>query len=146
LAAVIAPSRVSIGTHGAPNATAAGATADRAEWDQPGGYEPGEVEQPPVIGFLARFIRERIGFGDRCLHRAKEAWTLCQVRLRCIGAMTAEDERYVQTLKRRLDAAGASDDAEFLPNVSREEKIAAPADADASFHTDQTTVNRSDST
>ena len=90
------------------------------------GYEPGEVEQPPVIGFLARFIPGKgLGLVVDAFIELKKRGRFAKVRLRCIGAMTAEDERYVQTLKRRLDAAGVGDDAEFLPNVSREEKIAA---------------------
>ena len=45
-------------------------------------------------------------------------------KLRCAGAMTADDERYVATLRQRLMDAGLAGDAEFFPNVSREEKAA----------------------
>ena len=37
--------------------------------------------------------------------------------------MTASDAIYVEKLQAKLAAAGVADDAEFLPNVSREEKI-----------------------
>jgi len=38
--------------------------------------------------------------------------------------MTESDARYVETLKARLKAAGYEKDVEWLPNVTREEKIA----------------------
>jgi glycosyltransferase involved in cell wall biosynthesis len=44
--------------------------------------------------------------------------------LRCAGSMTAADAAYVETLKARLKAAGVDQDVAWLPNVSREEKIA----------------------
>jgi glycosyltransferase involved in cell wall biosynthesis len=37
--------------------------------------------------------------------------------------MTAGDARYVEVLRGRLTAAGCAGDVEFLPNVSREEKV-----------------------
>jgi glycosyltransferase involved in cell wall biosynthesis len=38
--------------------------------------------------------------------------------------MTEGDERYVETLKARLRAAGCEEEVEWHPNVSREDKIA----------------------
>ena len=43
--------------------------------------------------------------------------------MRCAGSMTAGDARYVDALRAKLDAAGCAGDVEFLPNVSREEKV-----------------------
>jgi glycosyltransferase involved in cell wall biosynthesis len=46
-----------------------------------------------------------------------------EVRLRCAGTMTADDEPYVAQLRGKLAAAGLANDTEFLPNVTREEKV-----------------------
>ncbi|HEV7404477.1 MAG TPA: glycosyltransferase family 4 protein [Chthoniobacteraceae bacterium] len=89
------------------------------------GYAPGEPEQPPVIGFLARFIPGKgLGLVVDAFLELKRRGRFPQTRLRCIGAMTAGDERYVQTLQKKIAAAGLTADVEFRPNVSREEKIA----------------------
>jgi glycosyltransferase involved in cell wall biosynthesis len=91
------------------------------------GYAPSnEPEQPPVIGFLARLIAGKgLGIVVDAFIELKKRNRFPGVRLRCIGAMTAEDERYAAALKSKLAAAGCASDAEFRPNVSREEKIAA---------------------
>jgi glycosyltransferase involved in cell wall biosynthesis len=89
------------------------------------GYAPGEPEQPPVIGFLARLIPGKgLGLVADAFVELKRRARFPQTRLRCIGAMTAADERYVQTLQKKIAAAGLTADVEFRPNVSREEKIA----------------------
>jgi glycosyltransferase involved in cell wall biosynthesis len=84
-------------------------------------------EEPatPVIGFLARMIE------GKGIAKVVEAFILLKKRghfpeakLRCAGAVTREDERYVAKLQQRLADAGCAADAEFLPNVSREEKTA----------------------
>ncbi len=79
----------------------------------------------PTVGYLARFIPGKgLGLVVEAFILLKERGRFPGAKLRCAGAMTAEDERYVATLKRQLDAAGCGGDAEFLPNVSREEKAA----------------------
>ena len=86
----------------------------------PGAYPP----EPPVVGYLARFIRGK-GLGTFVeafieLHRRGR---VAGVRLRCAGTMIAEDVPYLEQQKELLRAEGLLDRAEFLPNISREEKI-----------------------
>ncbi len=93
------------------------------------GFAPATLEakelQPPAIGFLARFIPGKgIGIVVDAFIELKQRGHFPNARLRCAGAMTAEDEKYVAKLKAKLAGAGCVSDAEFLPNVSREEKIA----------------------
>jgi glycosyltransferase involved in cell wall biosynthesis len=89
------------------------------------GFAEGEPEEPPVIGFLARFIE---GKGLRLVVESfielKRRGRFPAARLRCLGAMTEADERFVETLKKTLAAAGCAEQVTFHPNVSREEKIA----------------------
>jgi glycosyltransferase involved in cell wall biosynthesis len=84
-------------------------------------------EEPPapVIGYLARMIE------GKGLRQVVEAFILLRRRgqfptakLRCAGAVTREDERYVTQLQQLLADAGCAEHTEFLPNVSREEKTA----------------------
>lgn len=90
------------------------------------GFEPTTSEAtPPAIGYLARFIPGKgIGIVVDAFIELKRRGRFPKTKLRCAGAMTAEDEKYVGKLKAKLAAVGCADDAEFLPNVSREEKIA----------------------
>ncbi|MES2569209.1 MAG: glycosyltransferase family 4 protein, partial [Verrucomicrobiota bacterium] len=79
----------------------------------------------PTIGYLARMIEGKgLGLVVDAFILLKKEGRHPTVRLRCAGAMTAGDERYVEKLKEKLARAGCAGDAEFLPNVSREEKIA----------------------
>ncbi len=79
----------------------------------------------PTIGFLARMIEGKgLGLVIDAFILLKKRGTFPEAKLRVAGAMTAEDERYVATLRQKLANAGCAGDAEFLPNVSREEKVA----------------------
>jgi glycosyltransferase involved in cell wall biosynthesis len=79
----------------------------------------------PTIGYLARFVAGKgIGVLVEAFILLKKRNAIPDVRLRCAGSMTAGDARYVETLRAKLTAAGCAGDVEFLPNVSREEKIA----------------------
>jgi glycosyltransferase involved in cell wall biosynthesis len=81
--------------------------------------------KPPTIGYLARFIPGKgIGIVVDAFIELKRRGRFPNAKLRCAGAMTSGDEKYVETLKTKLAAAGLGGDVEFLPNVSREEKIA----------------------
>ena len=80
---------------------------------------------PPVIGYLARMCR------DKGLDQLVEAFIVlardlgdATTRLRIAGAATAGDEPLIAQMKQRLGDAGLADRAEWLPNVSREQKIA----------------------
>ncbi len=90
------------------------------------GYAPPAVPpRPPTIGFLARLCRQKgLDLVIDAFLELRQRGRHPGVRLRCFGAMTAEDERYVKTLQKRLAAAGCEELVEFHPNVSREEKIA----------------------
>ena len=85
--------------------------------------------EPRTIGYLARFVPGKgIGLLVEAFIILKKR--MPEVRLRCAGSMTADDARYVATLKARLAAAGCADAVEWLPNVSREEKAAFLASLD----------------
>lgn len=89
------------------------------------GYAPAQTQPAqPVLGYLARFIRGK-GLGTLVeafieIHRRGR---VKGVRLRCAGTMIAEDAPYLEQQKKLLREAGLSEFAEFLPNISREEKI-----------------------
>ncbi len=78
----------------------------------------------PTIGYLARFVPGKgIGVLVEAFIILKKRGAIPGLRLRCAGSMTAGDARYAETLRAKLTAAGFAEDAEFLPNVSREEKV-----------------------
>jgi glycosyltransferase involved in cell wall biosynthesis len=79
---------------------------------------------PPTIGYLARMSR------DKGLDQLVEAFIVLArdlgdttTRLKIAGAATAGDEPLIAELKTRLAAAGLAARVEWLPNVTREEKI-----------------------
>ena len=78
----------------------------------------------PVIGYLARFIPGKgLGVLVDAFIAMKRRGRIPRLRLRCAGSMTADDARYVASLRAKLESAGWAADAEFLPNVSRAEKM-----------------------
>ena len=81
----------------------------------------GAPPRPPVVGFLARMTPAK---GLSTLVAAFLALKAPGVRLRIAGSMTAADRPYVDGLKRRIGDAGQSARVEWLPNLSREEKLA----------------------
>jgi len=84
-----------------------------------------ESAAPPTIGYLARFVPGKgIGLLVDAFIMLKKRGSIPGLKLRCAGSMTAGDAIYVVKLQEKLAAAGVEADAEFLPNVSREEKIA----------------------
>nr|WP_226895034.1 glycosyltransferase family 4 protein [Luteolibacter marinus] len=90
------------------------------------GYQISKPAQsPPVIGFLARMIREK------GVHHLVEAFihlrTTLQhpdARLHIAGASTAGDVKLVDELKQQLHATGLSDHVTWSPNLSRDDKAA----------------------
>lgn len=90
------------------------------------GYEPARAApDPPVLGYLSRMCP------TKGLATLVEAYLLLRkqdrirnLKLRVAGTKTAADEAFVAELSGRLTAAGVADDVQFLPNISREEKIA----------------------
>ncbi|MEO6742554.1 MAG: glycosyltransferase family 4 protein [Chthoniobacteraceae bacterium] len=86
--------------------------------------EPEAPRSPVTIGYLARFVPGKgIGVLVDAFIILKKRNTITGLRLRCAGSMTDGDARYVETLKAKLAVAGCAGDVEFLPNVSREEKV-----------------------
>ncbi len=90
------------------------------------GYEPAASPlTPPVIGYLERQCR------DKGLHTLAEAFVILRrrdrvqnLKLRVAGGKTGDDEPFLREISQRLDEEGLSDDVEFLPNLSREDKLA----------------------
>ncbi len=87
--------------------------------------EPPTRPTVPTIGYLARFVPGKgLGILVEAFIELKKRGRFPEARLRCAGSMTDGDARYVATLKKRLAETGLTQDVEWLPNVSREEKIA----------------------
>jgi glycosyltransferase involved in cell wall biosynthesis len=87
------------------------------------GYHPSSPGSPPVIGYLARMIREK-GVQllvEAFIHLRKEL-KHPDARLHIAGAATAGDEKLVAQLKQQLAAADLTEDATWSPNISRDEK------------------------
>jgi glycosyltransferase involved in cell wall biosynthesis len=87
------------------------------------GYRIARSKTPPVIGYLARMIREK------GLPELVEAFIHLRTRLKhpdarlhIAGAATAGDSTLIGELKKQLDAAGLRDQVTWSPNISREEK------------------------
>ncbi|MEO6787919.1 MAG: glycosyltransferase family 4 protein [Chthoniobacteraceae bacterium] len=86
--------------------------------------EPEQPRSAPTIGYLARFVPGKgIGVLADAFIILKKRNTIAGLRLRCAGSMTDGDRHYADTLRAKLAAAGCAGDVEFLPNVSREEKV-----------------------
>jgi glycosyltransferase involved in cell wall biosynthesis len=89
------------------------------------GFGPGTPPAIPTIGFLARMIEGK-GLGilvDAFLELRKRN-RVPEVRLRLAGTTTPADQRYIRRQKEKLAAAGLTDAVDWLPNVSRADKIA----------------------
>ena len=87
------------------------------------GYHPSSPGSPPVIGYLARMIREK---GVQLLIEAfiylRKELRHPDARLHIAGAATAGDEKLVAQLKQQLAAADLTSSVTWSPNISREEK------------------------
>lgn len=86
---------------------------------------PAAQFRPPVIGYFARMCREK-GLPvvvDALLHLHRRG-RVPGVRLKVGGGCGPSDAPVVEEQKRKLAEAGLHEQAEFHPNVSREEKIA----------------------
>jgi glycosyltransferase involved in cell wall biosynthesis len=90
------------------------------------GYAPAEVPpDPPAVGFLARMAPFKgLGALVEAFIQLKRTGRVAGLRLRVAGSRTAADEPYVDVLRKRLAEAGVLGDAEFLPNIDREAKLA----------------------
>jgi glycosyltransferase involved in cell wall biosynthesis len=89
------------------------------------GYLPPAPSSPPVIGYLARMIREKgVGLLVSAFIHLRKNLHHPDARLHIAGACTAGDEALVSALKQQLAAAGLADQVTWSPNISREEKAA----------------------
>jgi glycosyltransferase involved in cell wall biosynthesis len=88
-------------------------------------FAPAPQPPPLAIGYLARMIAGKgLGTVVDAFILLRKRGHFSTTKLLIAGAMTASDEAYVESLKAKLNAAGCGTDAEFHPNVSREEKAA----------------------
>lgn len=87
------------------------------------GYRLATPTSPPVIGYLARMIREK-GLPvlvEAFIHLRNEL-KHPDARIHIAGAATAGDSALIGELKLRLKAVGLDDQVTWSPNISREEK------------------------
>lgn len=87
------------------------------------GYHLPNPSSPPVIGYLARMIREK-GLPElvEAFIHLRTALKHPDALLHIAGAATAGDSALIAELKQQLEAAGLSDQVTWSPNISREEK------------------------
>lgn len=89
----------------------------------PGDFAPAPEPPPLAIGYLARMVPGKgLGTVVDAFILLKKRGHFPTAKLIVVGAMTASDEAYAESLKTKLNAAGCGADAEWHPNVSREEK------------------------
>jgi glycosyltransferase involved in cell wall biosynthesis len=89
------------------------------------GYGPAAATPtPPTIGYLARFTAGKgLATVVEAFIALRQRGRVPGARLRCAGTMTASDIPFLEQQKARLAEAGLLSEAEFLPSVSRGEKI-----------------------
>jgi glycosyltransferase involved in cell wall biosynthesis len=87
------------------------------------GYRPPNPSSPPVIGYLARMIREKgLPVLVEAFIHLRNNLKHPDARLHIAGAATAGDSKLIGELKRQLTAAGLHDQVTWSPNISREQK------------------------
>ncbi len=90
------------------------------------GYRESDLPtDPPVIGFLERECREKgLGVLIDAFLILKKNGKVPGLKLRVAGGNLVEDRPFLKEMHQRLDSAGLSEDVEFLPNLSYEERLA----------------------
>ena len=87
------------------------------------GYHTPNPSSPPVIGYLARMIREKgLPVLVEAFIHLRNTLKHPDARLHIAGAATAGDSKLIGALKRQLTAAGLHDEVTWSPNISREQK------------------------
>ncbi len=87
------------------------------------GYLPPNPSTPPVIGYLARMIREKgIEILIDAFIQLRTRLNHPDARLHIAGACTAGDEKLVASLKSKIAAANLTNFVDWSPNLSREQK------------------------
>jgi len=80
---------------------------------------------PPVIGYLERQCREKgLAMVIEAFMSLKKNGQAPDVKLRIAGGKIPEDELLIKDMRQRLAQQNISGDVEFLPNLSREDKLA----------------------
>ncbi len=90
------------------------------------GYAP-QPEKPgsPVIGYLARMIREKgLEIMVEAFIHLRTVLGHPSARLHLAGAATPDNQPLIETMKQRLAAVGLTGDVQWMPNISREDKAA----------------------
>jgi glycosyltransferase involved in cell wall biosynthesis len=87
------------------------------------GYRVAQPATPPVIGYLARMIREK-GLPElvAAFIHLRTQLNHPNARLQIAGTATAGDSKLIGELKQKLAAAGLADQVTWSPNISRKEK------------------------
>ena len=89
------------------------------------GYLPPNPSTPPVIGYLARMIREKgIELLINAFIHLRTHLNHPDARLHIAGACTAGDEQLVASLKSKIATANLTNFVDWSPNLSREQKAA----------------------
>lgn len=84
----------------------------------------GAANEFPVIGYLARMCEVKgLPLMVDAYIQLRTKLGNANARLKIAGAMTKGDVALVESLKSKLEQAGLSDSVEWLPNISREEKL-----------------------
>lgn len=87
------------------------------------GYRVATPTSPPVIGYLARIIREKgLPHLVEAFIHLRTGLKHPDARLHIAGTTTEGDSTLIGALKQQLETAGLSDQVAWSPNISREEK------------------------
>ncbi len=89
-------------------------------------YTPSALPvDPPVLGYFARMCRDKgLDMLVETFIRLKRRNRIPRLKLRVGGGLLGPDQLFVRELQEKLTKAGFAGDAEFVPNVTRAEKIA----------------------
>jgi glycosyltransferase involved in cell wall biosynthesis len=90
------------------------------------GYEPAPAPpDPPVLGYFARMCHNKgLGTLVEAFILLRQSGGPPNLKLCVAGTQTAEDATYVADLKKRLASRGLDSEAEFAPNLDRDQKLA----------------------
>ncbi len=90
------------------------------------GYEPASLDlNPPALGYLSR-MNETSGLGRLvdAFIELKKIKGLENFKLRATGGAVGADKKYVAGLQKKLTKLGLENDADFIEDFSREQRIA----------------------
>jgi glycosyltransferase involved in cell wall biosynthesis len=80
--------------------------------------------EPPVLGYFARMCHEKgLDLAVNAFVELKKRGRVPGLKFHIGGGCGPGDEPFVEEQKGRLEAAGVLKEAQFFPNVTREEKI-----------------------